>query len=407
MPNFANKSRLPTMDGAMVTELVRTSVAATSSGTASQTPKSTFARSSSLQHSFASRGSIVFGGRLLSQVLPSARQSITQQPQGETMWALVDTTGAVWTANAEFSVVRSVGVTVPKYTIADETQRFQWIGTGWMVVTDAGRAVYRVSQDLTTWTYLPTLSTTTGEYYTKVVFTTNPLILYFISTAVGLYKSTDGGTTWTLRTGGSPILNTNHTDLVVLSTGRLVLSHSSNPTTAKIYTSDDDGVSWVLREEFVSGGATFLDISRIGSRLFVGARQTMYTSTDNGTTWSALPSLVSTPSTYVTTLKQHVPTYVAVVTNPGGAGGPAWTPDPLTTQLTLGTTTDGAQLRGWDYYSLQLRYNGTRFSFTNINNNRLYTSADGKVWSPVAHPISGRQFWIAAPKVTDPTKVQG
>ena len=403
MPNFANKSRLPPMDGAMITELVRASVTATSSTTASQTPKSTLARSAARQYSFSPGGSIVAGGRLLSQTVRGGDQTVSRS-SFEVAWALIDSIGAVWAANADLSRMRSVGVRVPhQIGMGSETQRFQWTGTGWIVTTNLGRDVFHVSSDLTTWTFLPTLSSVSAAA-TKVVFTSNPSIMYFISNGAGLHKSTDGGQTWTLRATDAPILGANHIDLISTS-GRLVLSSSSSTTLPRIHTSDDDGTTWTLRETSWAGVSTFLDSSKIGSRLYVGARNgTMYTSTDNGTTWSELsPPLRPNDDVYVTQMKQHGSTYIAVVTG-GSGGGPAWTPDPLTTPLTLGTTTDGSVLRGWDYYSLQLRYNGTRFSFTNISTERLYTSTDGKLWSPVPHPTSGLQFVVGAPKVTDPTK---
>lgn len=97
-------------------------------------------------------------------------------------------------------------------------------------------------------------------------------------TESGVYKTTDGGQTWTQSSNGL-------TDPAI---GSLWLN-PSNPTTLVaaswtqgLYQSTDGGQSWTLTGPY--GSSTIL--LQIGSTLYAGAAQGIYTSADSGKTWT-------------------------------------------------------------------------------------------------------------------------
>lgn len=100
------------------------------------------------------------------------------------------------------------------------------------------------------------------------------------ATEPGIYKTTDGGQTWTQMSSG-------FTDPAI---GSLWLD-PNNPTTVVaaswtqgLFQSTNGGQSWALTGPYGSSTA----LLQIGSTLYAGTGQGIYTSTDSGATWTQL-----------------------------------------------------------------------------------------------------------------------
>lgn len=405
------KTRLPFMDSSTITAIVRAGV--TTSADKAQAPNK--------QSTAASAGSRLISGSSVGSALANHLTSIrinTSIPAPILLstgyWLLIDSDNMAWTTDDAFTSFRSVGVKFPTNAAQfgnNGTMECNWNGTYWFFFDNEGWGFYRSDASLSQWTLISEI--TQFAFHTTVAFTSNPLEVYISGQFIGMWKSSNGGLTFTQKTGANVRVNSRLVfdplgDLL-WSNGRLI---ASSPYSAgSIYTSDDDGATWVERTT-ASSSLNANTLVKIGSTIYSGRANGFYKSTDNGTSWSSFTAF--TPGTsIVQDLKFTGSQYVATVirTSGGnqiaGVGGPHWSPDIETTPLTVATTTDASNMVGsFNTFRRQIRYNGNVFAFYDRTNGKMYKSADGKIWSPVLHPNAGagKKFWMGFPKVTDPNK---
>ena len=123
----------------------------------------------------------------------------------------------------------------------------------------------------------------------------NPNIMYAGATAGGVFKSTDGGASWSSVTDGFSVLSIgalamdpSNPNVIYAGTGESYAGHLGNG----IFKSADAGVTWTLLGKPAAAGA-FNYIQRLvvspanPSHLYAATRAGLYLSKDGGATWSS------------------------------------------------------------------------------------------------------------------------
>ena len=396
------------MDGEMVTELTRTRVQSTANASGQQTSKRTLSRGFAMQQSAVSSPSLYRGlvstlirnEQLAHQVLGQVAGEVSRPEYG---WLFIDSDNMAWTTDASLTSFTSVGVKFPQvgsYGFSDlRTMECVWTGTQWVFFNNniPTSGVWR-SSNLLTWTNIG-FQTTSGSV--AIVPTESPSVFYVSGSGIGLWKTTDGGVTFAQKSlanasaGGKTVFGYYMDTL--WSGGRLI--HSSPLQQGSIFTSDDDGATWTLRDSIgVTGN---FELVKVGTTIYSGGRGTIRQSTNNGTTWTAT---TSGASTYNQGLRYTGSIWVTVGVA-GGIRGPMWTSSLTGTPFVAGTTTSGS-MYGFDSFARQIHYNGTAFVYWDRNSSTCFRSMDGKVWSPLHHPnvAMGKRFIVGFPKIADPNK---
>ena len=147
----------------------------------------------------------------------------------------------------------NMAVTAIAHNPANTQQFYVGTGEGWGNL-DAirGAGIFKTTNGGATWTALAsTTSNTNFDYINKIVVTSSGIVFAATSSrfcnAGGIYKSTDGGTTWTLSFGvqGSTCAGSNCSgaDIEIGSDGTLYAS-TGIFYTGGIYKSTDNGTTW-------------------------------------------------------------------------------------------------------------------------------------------------------------------
>src|SRR5205809_4873983 len=118
-----------------------------------------------------------------------------------------------------------------------------------------------------------------GEVLSLAIDPSNPATIY-AGTAVGLFKSTNGGATWSISLAGGYIK-----DLVVYAPNPNIIYAGSSKST-------DGGLSW---QPMNLGGHPFAVDPTNPNILHAVVYQTVITSTDGGATWNTLHSHLNAP----------------------------------------------------------------------------------------------------------------
>lgn len=173
----------------------------------------------------------------------------------------------------------------------------------------ANVGIWRSTNGGISWKHV--LSGTAG---TDVVFDpANPSIAFaglgFSSTISGVYKSTDGGQTWTLLSSGIPTGTTNNifrVGLGISSDGTHVYAVLDDGGTntlvnSSVYVSTDTGATWTAKAIPTNGNQGFYDLyvtvdpsDSTGNTAYVGEIDILQT-TDGGTTWTNLTNSTTGP----------------------------------------------------------------------------------------------------------------
>jgi photosystem II stability/assembly factor-like uncharacterized protein len=208
-------------------------------------------------------------------------------------------------------------------------------------------------------------------------------------TESGVYKTTDGGQTWTQSSNGL-------TDPAI---GSLWLNPSSPTTlvaaswTQGLFQSTDGGQSWTLTGPY--GSSTIL--LQIGGTLYAGAAQGIYTSADSGKTWTQIEptsqpvrSLSSSGTTIYAGLDDGS---VIVQTTPAGP----WTASTPDTAGGLTSESIGANPQNpanalsveMGYYNVPDLFvtSNSGSSWTAINADTLSASVQVTAFDPIANSI--------------------
>jgi photosystem II stability/assembly factor-like uncharacterized protein len=146
---------------------------------------------------------------------------------------------------------------------------------------------------------------------------TDPNIVYVVtssheiglprtSTAVGIYKSTDGGQTWTAANNG---LSTMEVDAIVVSPTMSGLLYAG--TEKGVFRSSNGGDNWVPTELTESVRSLVIDPTDSDS-VFAGTEVGLFWSSDGGTSWQRIDSVPPKPVTSLAMDPQGRVLYAAV-----------------------------------------------------------------------------------------------
>lgn len=278
-----------------------------------------------------------------------------------------------------------------------------------------------------------------GRVNSLVVHPTNSQVKYIATSGGGVWKTSDGGTTWMSLTDDLEILETsdiildpNNPNTVIFASG----DNDSYRRSVGLFKSTDGGATWNNVQPFTSGSNTrvgYLHMDPANSALiYCATNRGMYRSLDTGTTWTKLnsiglyniklepndPSVIyatdggdllkSTDSGVSFTQISNFPitngTRLEIETSPlhpnylyvlvsasdkgfGGFyltknGGTTWeTMNNNTSYNILGYNTDGSSIGGQGTYDLALEVNPTNPAEVFIGGINVWKSNDtGKTW---------------------------
>ena len=138
-----------------------------------------------------------------------------------------------------------------------------------------------------------------GDIEWMVVDPTNASTIYVLGGAVSgqdcalPYKTTDGGTSWTLMNSGlATTLCGNHLVLDPASPGTVYLAMffpGSSSSVIGLYKSTNGGATWTASNTGINGGVNRIAISPLNSSLlYAGGFTQVYRSTNGGTSWTTV-----------------------------------------------------------------------------------------------------------------------
>lgn len=187
-------------------------------------------------------------------------------------------------------------------------------------------------------------------------------------TAGNIYRSTNGGSTWSLVAAQADHGITSVETLFVASDG-LVYAGGKNGTTAILASSVDNGVTWATRYSGASEGGVWV-VKVLNGKLYWGTNNALYVSTNAD--GSSPVSYCSAGCTNTATLPGNVVQDVTLANR----------------TLYVATSTGigvnpGANLSTWENYgSAQLTANFVNVQALSFNNGRLYQSSLGLAANP-------------------------
>lgn len=382
---IANKSRLPPLDGSMVTAIVR-QAASTNADLASTKPlplPSVNMVPITTQTSAKSVTQMVGGLR--------TNQFFATPPPSERSWLIVDDENYVWYGNETMTTILPLKVRLPLAANFWRTDvgkpRYQCTRAGkfWYFHDDINQRILKGTIDFSEWSQLSGI--TIGNRDVSISEGRSGKI--YIVSNVYVNISSDGGSTWVTRT----IPNLSFVDIVCFETSSLVLiSGTTNGGSSVVLGTTNDFVSYASTT--LSNSNRVFALSKIGQNVIAtGEGMWLFrglTTTMGGTVWMDISSYFGVNKT----LRKldgifHAGThYVAnsMNTGPGIIMGPVWSTsltlpwtDPIVTGGNGIKTNETTPTRG-------LRYNGSTFAYRDNIMGQLYKSSDGKVWQYVPHP---------------------
>ena len=213
------------------------------------------------------------------------------------IWKTTDITAspATWTfVNDFFSNMAITGIC--QNPAATATMYFC---TGeWTFNADAvaGDGIFKSTNGGATWVQLASTTGTNFDYCSKILCDATGNV--YVSTRAGVYRSIDGGTSWTTITP-SGLSTSRFSDMELSSTGRLHVSAGQFSTCGYRYTDNPSTVAagtWTSPASGYPSSSIRIELGCNGSTLYAlpsdGSYQvpTIYKSTDGGATWAATGS---------------------------------------------------------------------------------------------------------------------
>jgi hypothetical protein len=421
-PNFANKSRLPPLDGSMLIAITRGSVAASADSASSPGKKTTAASSGSalVSRSTASRAAAQQSIALQqSSTVVSISVSLTPSLPEGAGWMVIDNSNRVYTTNSHFTTFTPGSTTVSfvsllacRSTVYESSTNSWWSGSG----ITPGNLVHRSTDDGLTWSQL-SLPATTNRY---PAFAFTPSAIFAMDRS-RVFRSTNGGTTWTQvinygpDIGGSQIIAIDSTVIVIGPGGTLRISKDNGTT----WPGSFFGSAAAIAAGIGGGGNYQNSILYFNNQFWIlgsnNSNKTYILTSSDGLTWT-ITTLTGEPWWAPVYVVRNPVTglIVAQAGTPAGqtpVSGIRWSEDNgLTWQWATGSVV-GKISRNTvlSNCSQNLHFDGVRYVtrlfdiVTEVVS--FHTSVDGKTWTEVTTLTPDGGTMIAfAPKITDPNK---
>ncbi len=276
-------------------------------------------------------------------------------------------------------------------------------------------------------TYYGTVS---GRVTSLAVDPTNSSVVYAAAAGGGLWKSIDGGTTWTSLTdnfprlsSGAVALDPNNPSTVYYGTGELNFNIDGYPG-AGIFKSTNGGASWT-QMALPSGGAIYFTSKIVvapsnSSVVYAAGYWDAYKSTNAGQTWTeldlthgAVDDIVVDPTNANTVYAAYGSSFAYDSTSYGihtsTDGGATWSylqnglpPSTQISRVSLAISPSNPQV-------LYAAINGSNPNNSSSDTNRVYTTTDGGAHWTVLPSVSskkdfgGGQGWYNNVIAVDPT----
>ncbi len=269
-----------------------------------------------------------------------------------------------------------------------------------------------------------------GRVSSLVVDPTNANIVYSAAAGGGLWKSTDGGTSWIPLTdnlprlsSGSVAIDPNNPGTLYYGTGELNFNIDGYPGSG-MFKSTDGGASWT-QMSLPSGGGLYytgkIVVARTNSNVvYAAGYYDVYKSTDAGQTWTelnltdgAVDDIVVDPTNASVIYGSYASSFSGNNTNYGvyksTDGGASWTritsglpPESQLSRISLAIAPSNNQI-------LYAAINGNKPNSSTEDTNRVYTSTNGgSTWSVLpsvasSNGFGGNQGWYNNVIAVDPT----
>ncbi len=267
-----------------------------------------------------------------------------------------------------------------------------------------------------------------GRITSLAVDPTNSNTVYAAAAGGGLWKSTDGGASWTSLTddlprlsSGSVAIDPNNPATIYYGTGELNFNIDGYPG-AGIFKSTDGGSTWAQLTLPPSGGIYYTGkiVVAPNSTVYAGGYFDAYRSTDGGQNWTelnltdgAVDDIVVDPANSNVIYASYGSSWTGDSTNYGihksTDGGTSWTtlatglpPASQMSRISLAIAPSNDQI-------LYAAINGNKPSSTTVDTNRVYTSTNGGASWALLHSVSsttdfgGSQGWYNNIIAVDPT----
>ncbi len=269
-----------------------------------------------------------------------------------------------------------------------------------------------------------------GRITSLAVDPTNGQIVYAAAAGGGLWKSTDGGSSWTPLTDGFPRLasgavavDPNNPQTIYYGTGELNFNIDGYPGTDVIYKSTDGGSTWTQLSLPPTGGLFYTSKIVVApsnsSVVYAAGYWDLYKSTDGGSNWTelyltdgAVDDIVVDPNNSNLIYAAYGEGFSGSNTNYGiyesTNGGTKWTklttglpPSSQIFRVSLAMAPSNDQI-------LYAAINGNMPSGGSSDTNRVYISTNGgSSWTALpsvtsAHDFGGGQGWYNNVIAVDP-----
>ncbi len=274
-----------------------------------------------------------------------------------------------------------------------------------------GQGIYKSTDGGSTWTQLSGGLPTTG--FTRIeiaIAPTNPLVLYasFASTSytlLGLYKSTDGGATWTQLTNTPDYLNPqgfyDHCIIVDPTNENVVYAGGVYPYPGSSYyglvMTTDGGATWTDITLASDGTKLHPDMQTLAissnGELWVGTDGGVWKTTSPGTTWTNLNSTLGITQFY--TIGLHPTRSDSMLGGTQDNGTPVYSGSLTWNEVSSGD--GGPCLFDW--------YDPGYYFTTYVKLQNIYEYYNGAYQADIAGPwvsLGDRASWANGPFVMDP-----
>lgn len=278
-----------------------------------------------------------------------------------------------------------------------------------MYVGAPAGGLWRTTDGATTWTVLTTSTPTLGVS-SVLLHPTNPNLI-LIGTGdrdagdapgMGVYKSIDGGTTWVAS----------NTGMGTLTVG-MMLMHPSDPniilaaTSGGIFKSTDGGSNWTRKS---SNTSSYKDIRfKPGDPTIVYATAggLFYRSTNTGDNWTQITSGIISGSRMVIGVSVNAPATVYLCQTNGPFAGLLRSTDSgltFTTQSTtpnlMGYECDGSGTSSQAWYDLCIAVDPTNANIIYVGGVNIWKSTNAGVsWTIASHWVGSSWGYMCAPSV--------